>query len=196
MLSLISVRSAFISFQNISLTMPDSFQLVMPEPDPDEEPLEVEGQVVAPPVIIPQQPAVNPPADSIASLSRSYARERESHLGSFEIRQPENEEHSPEEMLIRDPDELWQENAKREAEDDFRFSLAEMFFVTALLAVIFTVGRYIGLPTLAGVLGALVLVGMVVISNRQRSRLSYVIWITLIAGYVIISIGAAWTTGK
>jgi hypothetical protein len=175
--------------------MPDSFQLVMPEPDPDEEPLEVEGQAVAPQINTPPQPAAKP-ADSSASLSRSYARERESHLGSFEIRQPDAEEHSPEDMQIRDPDEVWQENAARESQDDFRFSLAEMFFVTALLAVIFTVGRFVGLPTLAGVLGVLVLVGLVVISNRQRSRLSYVIWITLIAGYVIISIGAAWKTGK
>lgn len=174
--------------------MPDSFQLVMPEPDPGEEPLEVEGQAAAPQVTASQQ--ASGPAESISSLSRSFARERESHLGSYEIRQPDAEEHSPEEMRIRDPDELWQENANREAQEDLRFSLAEMFFVTALLAVIFTVGRFVRLPTLAGVLGVLVLVGMVVVSNRQRSRLSYVIWITLIAGYVIISIGAAWKTGK
>lgn len=168
--------------------MPDSFQLVMPDPDPDEQPLEVEGRANS------RQTSNQP--DSISSLSRSFAREKDSHLGPFDFRQPANEEHSPEEMRMRDPDELWQENADREEQENYRFSLAEMFFVTALLAVIFTVGRYVRWPLLAGVLGVLVLFGLGVISNNQRSRLAYVVWITLIAGYVFISIGAAWKTGK
>ena len=97
-----------------------------------------------------------------------------------------------ESLLSGDADELWQASVEREARANLRFTLAEMFFVTALLAVILTVGRFVRLPLLAGVLGFLVLIGLGNLSHQQRPRWAQIVWLTLILAYAFVAVGAAW----
>lgn len=154
--------------------MAESFKLELPEPDPDEEPLELEGEVQGPKHVQPEQ--LPPWLDGRGEEKLS--------AGQVAYLPPETE-------LPADPDALWEENETRSNRDLVRFSLAELMVFTLLLSVMLTIARFVSLPALAGFLGAAVLIGLVFISSSRGSRPVYLAWITLLVSYVLVAIWAA-----
>lgn len=158
--------------------MAESFKLELPEPDPDDEPLELEEELRGPEEVRPVRlPAwlQDPKEEKLPPGQVAYL--------------------PPEPELPADADELWEENNALANRDLARFSLAEMLIFTLLLAVMLTIAKFVSLPVLAGFLGGAVLIGLVILATSHGSRTVYMGWITLLVSYVLIAIWAALRAG-